>query len=311
MTKLFISHAWEDKADLVEPLVRALVEEPDFKVWYDKHSLTMGDGLREKISQGLSDCDYGVVVLSKHFFAKKWPQNELDGLLELETAQRKLILPIWKDVTREDIMAFSPILSSRLGVQASEGVPALVSEIRRAVQAGDRVASFSPWDSLAAKFQSLDKEIEHEEQATKLSSSKEGIELVQSSAKGVLDRIEASITKLTSDSSALNFRVVRGTYTIHIDCPFRLQAYGCYNNASWYGVGKASMDFKVYKDKDFPDGSSGLPSVNFFNLQARCWFGPDNEVVWKIGTDCVLSSEQLALRFLEDLAVAIDKARPR
>jgi len=44
MTKLFISHAFEDKADFVEPLVRAL-QNADFSVWYDKFELTMGDSL--------------------------------------------------------------------------------------------------------------------------------------------------------------------------------------------------------------------------------------------------------------------------
>ncbi len=310
MTKLFISHAWEDKADLVEPLVRALGEEPDFEVWYDKHSLTMGDGLREKISQGLRECDYGVVVLSKYFFAKKWPQNELDGLLELETAQRKLILPIWKNVTREDIMAFSPILGSRLGVQASEGVTALVSEIRRAVQAGDRVASFSPWDSLAAKFHSLGKDLEHEAKANKLSSSKEGVALVESSAKDVIDMMASRLNQLASGTSSLEFRIVKGNDTIEIDCPLRIQACGQYSNPSWYGVSKASLNFKVSKDKGF-SGASRRDPITLSNLEARCWFGPDNEVVWRIGTDCVLSSEQLAMRFIDDLITAIDKARPR
>jgi hypothetical protein len=44
------------------------------------------------------------VVLSKAFFTKKkWAESELGGLFALETATRKIILPIWKDVTEAEI----------------------------------------------------------------------------------------------------------------------------------------------------------------------------------------------------------------
>ena len=46
-TKLFISHASEDKADFVEPLVEAL-QAAGFEVWYDKYELTLGDSLLQK-----------------------------------------------------------------------------------------------------------------------------------------------------------------------------------------------------------------------------------------------------------------------
>jgi hypothetical protein len=38
---LFLSHAWEDKESLVEPLYHLLKEE--FDVWYDKAQITLGD----------------------------------------------------------------------------------------------------------------------------------------------------------------------------------------------------------------------------------------------------------------------------
>lgn len=61
--KLFLSHASEDQQDLVRPLADALKD--DFDVWYSEYSLVLGDKLREKIDQGLRDCDYGIVVLSR------------------------------------------------------------------------------------------------------------------------------------------------------------------------------------------------------------------------------------------------------
>jgi hypothetical protein len=77
----------------------------------------------EKIDQGLAACDFGIVVLSKAFFEKKWPRAELDGLFARETRSRKVILPIWKDITEEEVKAHSPILASRFAVSTTAGLP--------------------------------------------------------------------------------------------------------------------------------------------------------------------------------------------
>jgi TIR domain-containing protein len=74
---LFICHASEDKDDFVAPLAAELSKK--YEVWYDDYELTLGDSLPEKIDDGLQQCDFGVVVLSKAFFAKKkWGRKELD-----------------------------------------------------------------------------------------------------------------------------------------------------------------------------------------------------------------------------------------
>src|SRR5258706_11801613 len=144
--RIFISHATEDKADFVRPLAEALKQH--FEVWYDEYELTLGDSLFKKINEGLASCDYGVVVLSNSFFLKKWPQAELDGLFALEGTSRKMILPIWKDISFEDVKRFSPILAGRLGAIASEGVPKVVGEIRRAVEVSTRTREISATDSV-------------------------------------------------------------------------------------------------------------------------------------------------------------------
>jgi hypothetical protein len=111
---LFICHASEDQADFVRPLAEALKKEHD--VWYSEYQLTLGDSLLQKIDQSLASCDFGGVVLSKAFFAKKWPRAELDGLFALETQSRKIIPPAWKEISEEEIKAHSPILAGRLAV---------------------------------------------------------------------------------------------------------------------------------------------------------------------------------------------------
>ena len=105
---LFICHASEDKSSSVRPLADALRTE-NVEAWYDEFSLKLGDSIRRSLDNGVKQSRFGVVVLSKAFFKKEWPQYELDGLAEREMRGRdKVILPIWHGVTHDDILAYSP-----------------------------------------------------------------------------------------------------------------------------------------------------------------------------------------------------------
>lgn len=115
---LFISHASDDKDDLVEPLVKAL-QALGMKVWYDKFTLRVGDSLRKKIDQGLSNSRFGTLVLSSAFFAKQWPQYELDGMNALEMNGRKMILPIWHKTSKSEVIKFSPSLADKVALNSS------------------------------------------------------------------------------------------------------------------------------------------------------------------------------------------------
>ncbi len=116
---VFISHASEDKKTLVRPLATALAKH-GFRVWYDEFELKLGDGLRSSIDNGLASSAYGIVVLSKAFFAKNWPQYELDGLTARQMVGKKIILPIWHGVERDDILKFSPSLADKLAVSSGQ-----------------------------------------------------------------------------------------------------------------------------------------------------------------------------------------------
>lgn len=110
----FISYASEDR-DFVEPLARALASS-GLRIWFDQSELTVGDSLRESIDRGLGVSRYGIVVFSKSFFAKRWPQYELSGLLAREIGGRKVILPVWRDLSREDVLAFSPSMADKIAL---------------------------------------------------------------------------------------------------------------------------------------------------------------------------------------------------
>jgi hypothetical protein len=130
----FISHAAEE-AEFARALAVKLGEE-SLKVWYDAFVLTAGDSLVEKIDEGLARSRYGIVVLSHAFFKKSWTRKELDGLAALEAKKKgqKVILPVWHDLTVEEVRRYSPSLAGRLGVPTKDGLDFVVGELLRAVK---------------------------------------------------------------------------------------------------------------------------------------------------------------------------------
>lgn len=114
----FISHASEDKDEVVRPLAEAL-SELGYRIWYDEFALTVGDSLRRKVDQGLAQSRFGVVVLSASFFAKNWPQYELDGLVAKEMVGSKVILPVWHKVSKDEVMRYSPSLADRFALSTA------------------------------------------------------------------------------------------------------------------------------------------------------------------------------------------------
>lgn len=116
---VFISHASEDKQDVVEPLVRALGER-GVTVWYDDSVLKVGDSLRRKIDEGIAHSRFGLVVLSRAFFKKGWPSYELDGLVTLSVSGKQVLLPIWHDISKDEVMSQSPSLADRVALRTSD-----------------------------------------------------------------------------------------------------------------------------------------------------------------------------------------------
>jgi len=128
---VFVSHASEDK-DFVRPLAEAL-HETNLSVWYDEFELRVGDSLRRKIDEGLAQSRYGIVVVSHSFFAKNWPQQELDGLMSREIAGTKVILPVWHKISFEEVRHYSPILSGLVAAKSDQGIETVVRTLREAM----------------------------------------------------------------------------------------------------------------------------------------------------------------------------------
>lgn len=108
---VFISHASEDKESFVRPLAETL-NDSGIKVWYDEYKLTWGKSTRRSIDKGLANCRFGIVVFSEAFFNKGWTNYELDGLVSRNISEgNNLILPIWHNVSQNEVRNFSPSLA--------------------------------------------------------------------------------------------------------------------------------------------------------------------------------------------------------
>ena len=96
--------------------------------------MRVGDSLRRSIDNGLRNSRYGIVILSKAFFSKEWPQMELDGLFAKEVNGEKVILPIWHKISKNEVLKYSPVISDMLALNTASFT---IEEI--AIEISDRV----------------------------------------------------------------------------------------------------------------------------------------------------------------------------
>ncbi len=90
---IFLCHSSSDK-----PFVRSLashLREYDIDVWIDEAEIRVGDSLIEKISSGISRCEYLAAVLSRKSVRSEWVRRELNIALTQEIRGRRVkVLPL-------------------------------------------------------------------------------------------------------------------------------------------------------------------------------------------------------------------------
>lgn len=137
---VFISHATEDKDTIVRPLANAL-RDHGLQVWYDEFALKIGDSLRRKIDAGISRSRFGIVVLSPAFFAKGWSQYELDGLVTMAVSGRQVLLPLWHNISKDEVVRQSPSLADKIALRTADyTIEEIAAEITSVVRPSGDVA---------------------------------------------------------------------------------------------------------------------------------------------------------------------------
>ena len=130
---VFVSYAHEDKA--TASLIAAELEALGIRAWFDEAELTIGMGLRRSIDYGLAHSRFGVVLMSHSFFAKEWPQRELDGIVALQVRGRQQVLPIWHGLSHDDMLGYSPTLADTIAARTSGStIREIAAEIARVVR---------------------------------------------------------------------------------------------------------------------------------------------------------------------------------
>lgn len=134
MFDIFISHASEDKASVVVPLVDALTKYR-ISIWVDYLELRIGQSLRERIDEGLSRSRFGAVILSPAFFEKRWTNRELNGMFALDRDRSNRLLPVWHNVSPEFVSARSPILADVVAARTNDGIKPVARKLAALIRA--------------------------------------------------------------------------------------------------------------------------------------------------------------------------------
>jgi hypothetical protein len=90
---VFISHSSKDAA-----FVRRLVNElqgRNLNVWFDEQNIDVGASIVDRISEGLKESDYVIVVLSQASVSSPWVREELNAaLMEQISKKGVVVLPV-------------------------------------------------------------------------------------------------------------------------------------------------------------------------------------------------------------------------
>lgn len=85
--------------------------------------MMVGDSLRKKIDQGIAHSRFGLVVLSPSFLGKGWTEYELDGLVTMQNSGKQVLLPVWHQISKAEIVEHSPSLADRYALRTADVSP--------------------------------------------------------------------------------------------------------------------------------------------------------------------------------------------
>lgn len=131
----FISHDSRDKDEVVRELAQEL-SRLMCPVWYDEYSLRVGASLRESIEAGLKETRNCIVILSPNFLSNDgWGKAEFDSVFTREILEKKnVMLPVWHNVTVEQVYEYSPRLADKVGLNTKIGIKELARKLSNEIK---------------------------------------------------------------------------------------------------------------------------------------------------------------------------------
>lgn len=130
---VFISYSHSDSKEVAKLLGQELTS-MGLKVWLDDIEMSIGSSIRESIDDGLTQSEYGVVILSESYF-EGTSQWELNGLVEKHTSEEDVILPLWYEVDYDYVYQQSPSLADLIAEEVDqENVQSVAASIYQVVE---------------------------------------------------------------------------------------------------------------------------------------------------------------------------------
>lgn len=251
---VFICHASEDKPEIIKPLVAAFKRE-GISYWYDEVEIKWGHSIIEKVNEGLKISCYVVVVISKSFLSKNWPQRELNSALNIEASTGKVrVLPlvVGTDKVRKEIFQKYPILNDKSYLIWENDVQKIVDALKDCLgrankisKGGNLVIEKSDYDipipKMPKEFPQLDKD----------RFIRNTFDIMKKYFKKALDKLKEQYSNLDSDLVEIsNFKFVCSIY----------QNGALLNKCKIWIGGPLSEDSIAYSE-----GSSGYENDSSFN----------------------------------------------
>jgi phosphoribosylaminoimidazole carboxylase (NCAIR synthetase) len=81
----------------------------------------------------------GLVVLSQSFINKGWTNYELDGIVTRTVSGEQILLPIWHNISKQEVQDYSPSLADKVARStATHTVKEIAAEIADLIRSKTR-----------------------------------------------------------------------------------------------------------------------------------------------------------------------------
>ena len=126
--KVFMSHSSADKG-----FVRGLAVDlaaMGHQPWLDEWDILAGESIIEKVSAGIEDADFVLVVLSKNAVASKWVENEWQAKYWAEVNERRVVVipAVIEDCTIPVLLRSKKYVDFRNAPAATQSAPLMATQ---------------------------------------------------------------------------------------------------------------------------------------------------------------------------------------
>jgi len=126
---LFISHDVKDRSGFTTQLVLGL-KQSGLKVWYSSHDLKPGDDLPTEIKWAMDNSRFGLPIFTSNYMESNWGMQEFNYLMIKEKIEkRKVIIPIWHNITLNEIIRKMPMEANRFAINSNKGIDRVVQNV--------------------------------------------------------------------------------------------------------------------------------------------------------------------------------------